>query len=86
MSNGTPASISGNAYLGGGSPWLVGSSSTSLVSFYGAAPVAQPTKPVAVVTTAPALSSYGFTYAQAAAIITAINTGITALTTLGLWA
>ena len=72
--------------IGGGSPQTIGTAATSLVGFYGATPVVQQTKPVAVATTAPALTSYGFTYAQASAILTAINTAITALTTLGIWA
>ena len=85
MSN-TVASSSTTVFVGGGTPMEVGTTASTTVGFYGATPVIQQTKPVAVVTTAPTLSAYGFTYAQAASIITAINTAITAITTLGLWA
>lgn len=43
MSNPGPASTVTTETLGGGSPYSVGSAATSLVGFYGATPVAQPT-------------------------------------------
>ena len=73
--------------LGGGTPQNVGSSATSLVGFWGATAVVQPTKATAVTTTASSstTNAYGYTTAaQADAIVTAINAMIANGTTTGL--
>ncbi len=88
MSNPGPASTSTSTYVGGGEDVRIGNDSSTTIGFYGAAGVAQQATPVAVVTTAPALSSYGLTYAQMAAMITAVNAIITAFgaSKLNVWA
>ncbi len=43
--NAGPATVTGNDYLGGGSPYMVGLSSADLVGFYGATAIAQPGSP-----------------------------------------
>jgi hypothetical protein len=55
--------------------FTLGQSSTDLVALHGAAPVAQRSgaAQAAVVTTTPATSQYGYTLAQATAIITLLN-------------
>lgn len=60
-----------------------GQSATDLISFYGATPIVQPTNANqaaittgvagSVTTTTPTLTAYGYTTAQAAALLTAVN-------------
>jgi len=54
------------------------------IGFFGTTPVVQPTAAVAVSTSAAVSGAFGFTSAQAAAIITAINTLIANNASLGL--
>jgi hypothetical protein len=66
---------------------LFGASATDLIAFYGATPIAQQTSSLmaAVVTTTPTSTSpYGFTLAQATAIITLVNELRLSLVNLGL--
>ncbi len=86
MSNPGAAVTTTSTYVGGGEDVRIGNDSSSTIGFYGAAGVARQTTPVAVVTTAPTLSAYGFTYAQAAAMITAVNAIIAAGVNLNVWA
>lgn len=68
---------------------IFGQDASDLISFYGADPVAQPTN-VASVTTTGATSTtnaYGYTTAaQADAIVTSVNSILSRLNTLGLFA
>lgn len=68
---------------------VLGQSSTDLIAFYGATPVARPAA-ITAVNTAAATSTtnaYGYTTStQADAIVTAVNSIITKLQTLGLTA
>lgn len=89
MTTGTLNSTSTSAFVGGGAAATMGTSTaSSTLGFYGSVGVAQQTSPVAVATTAPVLSSYGLTYAQMAAMITAVNAIITAFgsSKLNIWA
>ncbi len=70
----------GNITLSGGT---VGTSGDTL-GFFGKSAVAQQTEPTAVATTTPTLAAYGFTLAQAQAIIAAVNQLITNGHNLGL--
>lgn len=66
---------------------VIGASATEKIGFFGATPVVQQTGAVAVATTAATSTSpFGFTEAQANAIIAGINALDTALTNLGLTA
>lgn len=66
---------------------LLGQSATDLISFYGATPVVQPSVLSAVTTTQPTATVFGFTTtAQFNALISAVNTIIANLKTLGLMA
>jgi hypothetical protein len=66
---------------------LIGSAAADKVGFFGAIPVVQQAGAVAVATTAATSTSpFGFTEAQANAIIAGINALDTALTNLGLTA
>lgn len=74
-------------YVGDGRPdgTILGRTSTELVAFHGATPVAQASTIASVATTGAALTVYGFTTtAQANAIPTAINSIITALINKGI--
>lgn len=64
----------------------MGKGATEKIAFYGATPVVQPTKATAAATTlSVSTSPFGFTTStQANAVVTAVNTIITILTTLGL--
>jgi len=76
-------------YVGDSGPdgTIVGKAATSLVSFYGAAPVVQAVTVAAVVTTGVATTAFGFTTtAQAIALIAAVNSILAALKTAGLMA
>lgn len=72
--------------------WHVGTSSSALVGFWGVNPVAQPAASAypavattAVINSSVSASCYGFTSAQATAIITLVN-GLRAMgVTAGLW-
>jgi hypothetical protein len=65
----------------------LGQSATDLVSFYGAAPVAQPAVISAITTTQPTATVFGFsTTAQFNNLIAAVNTLIANQKTLGLQA
>lgn len=84
-----PNTVTTTVYAGGGSPQVVGASATDYVSFFGTSAVQQQTN-VATVTTTGATSTtnaYGYTTAaQADAIVTAINSILTRLQNLGLFA
>lgn len=73
MNTATDTLKSKTAKTGGG--YLVGQSAADLVALHGAAPVAQRSgaAQAAVVTTTPTTSAYGYTLAQATAIITLLN-------------
>lgn len=83
MSNPGPASTVSTPYVGGGSPQLIGTSSTTPIAFYGATVTTQPATIAAVTTTAitsvtttaaTTSSPAGYsTTTQADAIVTAIN-------------
>jgi hypothetical protein len=82
MSNPGPAVVSGNDYLGGGTPQWVGTDLNSLVGFYGATPVAQRATNSIHVTSN--VSAYSATTASAligAWIVEVTNT----LVGLGIW-
>ena len=51
----------------------LGQSSTDKLGFWDTTPVVQPTAAVAVSVSAPTTSAFGFTSAQAVALITAVN-------------
>lgn len=84
--SGSPVTISGNSYLGGGTPQYVGTAATDLIGFYGASPAAQPATVTSVTTTAATSTTpYGYlTSTQADAIVTSLNSVIAKLKTLGL--
>lgn len=65
---------------------VLGQTTAALVSFHGSTPIAQASgvAQAAVVTTTPALTSYGYTLAQATAIITLLNEIRTVLVNKGL--
>lgn len=68
---------------------ILGQTSSAKVAFYGGTPASRPAAVTAVVTTASTSTSSAFGYttsAQAEAIVTAVNTVITRLQTLGLTA
>jgi len=77
----SPNTVTTTVGLGGGSPVNVGSSSTSLVGFYGATPIVQPGAVTTVTTTAASSTTpYGYTTStQADAIVTAVNALISKL-------
>ena len=87
MSNPGPASTQTLAYVGGGQPQYVGTSTSDLVTFYGGTPVDQPAA-VTTVTTDAATSTTnagGFsTSTQADGIVTALNAVIARLRELNL--
>lgn len=65
----------------------VGQSATDLVSFYGAAPVAQPAVLTAITVTQPTATVFGFTTtAQFNLLVAAVNTLIANQKTLGFMA
>lgn len=83
--SGSPVTITGNSYLGGGSPQYVGTASTDLLTFYGGTPVDQPAAVTTVTTTAATSTSpYGYTSTQADAIVTGLNAVIARLRELNL--
>ena len=65
---------------------LVGLSSTDTISVYGVTPVAQASAITAVSTSAGITGAIGFTATQAAALLTAVNSLITALKNYGITA
>lgn len=83
-----PATITGSAYVGGGSPVYVGGTSDSTVGFYSTAPIAQPSgaAQAAVATDAATTgaATYGFTSAQANGMVATVNALRLALVNLGL--
>jgi len=88
----TPYTNSSSVFVGGGSPVLVGTTSATTVGFFGTSPAAQPAMSAnaAVATTAAINSSissscFGYTSAQATAIINLVNGIRSAGVTLGLW-
>lgn len=79
MSNPGAASTATSVFVGGGSPLV----------FFGTTAVTQQTVPTAVTTTGATstTNAYGYTTAaQADAIVTAVNSIITKITALTLWA
>ena len=58
---------------GGDDGVSVSQAAADKMSFYGNTPVVQPTAAVAISTSAPTTSAFGFTSAQAVALITAVN-------------
>lgn len=84
--SGSPVSISGAAYVGGGSPQFIGGSATSEIGFYGASATTQPATVTSVTTTAATSTTpYGYlTSTQADAVVTSLNSVIAKLKTLGL--
>ena len=81
MANPGPASTTGNDYLGGGTPLLVGANVTDLVGFYGATPVAQRAT-ASTHSTSNAATSSSFGASQSAVLVEVMNT----LIALGIWA
>ena len=83
--SGSPVSISGSAYLGGGTPQYVGTAATDLIGFYGAAPVDQPAAVTSVTTTAATSTTpYGYSSTQADGIVASLNAVVARLRELGL--
>ena len=81
-SNPGPAVVTGNDYLGGGTPFLIGTSATDVVGFYGATPVAQratQTYHQASIVSASSYITVGSNLAAWAAEVSATLTG------LGIW-
>lgn len=66
--------------------YSVGTSATDDVGFYGVTPIVQPSgaAQAAVTTTAPTVTAYGFTQAQATALLTLTNEMRRVLVALGL--
>ena len=81
MSNPGPATVTGNDYAGGASPYYVGSSTTSLVGFYGVTPVVQRATAASHSSTGAATSS-SFGATQSAIMMEIMAT----LIALGVWA
>lgn len=71
-----------DVYVGGGSPFRIGTSASKTVSFYGATPVAQRGYTSAVHATAACASSAAFGATQAAILVEVMST----LIGLGVWA
>jgi len=87
MSNPGPATTTSTPYgFGGGQPAEIGTSATDLVGFYGVAGVAQASAITAVTTTgATTTAPFGYsTSTQANAIVSALNSVITALHNIGI--
>jgi hypothetical protein len=88
MSNPGPAVTSTEAFVGGGSPQKLGTTTASLVGFYSTAPIAQPSgaAQAAVATDAATTgaATYGFTSAQANGMVATVNAMRAALIALGL--
>lgn len=88
MSNPGAASTVTSAYVGGGGALAkIGNTTTDVISFYGVTGAAQAAKITAVATTASSSTTNAFGYTtstQADAIVTAVNSLITACTNVGL--
>ena len=80
-SNPGPAVVTGNDYLGGGTPFNIGLSASDLVGMYGATPVVQRAT-ASTHSTSNAASSSAFGSAQSAILVEIMNT----LVALGIWA
>ena len=81
MSNPGPASVSGNDYLGGGSPLYLGDSTTATVGFYGTTPVAQRSGGAQATSLVGTASSTAVDTNLKAAVIEIMNT----LAAIGIW-
>lgn len=96
MSNPGAASTTTSTFLGGGTPWEIGTAATDKASFYGATPVVQRATAashttiattVAISTTTGAVTSWGFsTSTQANNIINAVAEIQATLVAIGIWA
>lgn len=86
MANPGAASTVTSAFVGGGSPQVVGEDSSALVGFYGQTPVDQPAAVTSVTTTAATSTTpYGYlTSTQADAVVTGLNAVMARLRELGL--
>ncbi len=75
-------------YLGDGRPdgSVFGRTASELISFHGVTPTAQGTTFASITTTAPTVTAFGFTQAQATAILTNLNAVVALLKTKGLMA
>ena len=76
-----PATVTGNDYAGGASPYYVGVQASSLVGFYGTTPVVQRATG-ATHSTSGAATSSSFGATQSAIMVEIMNT----LIGLGIWA
>ncbi|MDE2105123.1 MAG: hypothetical protein KGL39_48290 [Patescibacteria group bacterium] len=76
-----PATLTGNDYAGGASPYQVGIQASSLVGFYGVTPVVQRAT-ASTHSTSNAASSSAFGASQSAVLVEIMNT----LISLGIWA
>jgi len=75
-------------YIGDGCPdgIIVGYSASEKVAFHGAVPVVQAATLAAITTTTPTITAYGYTLAQATAILANLNAITTALINKGILA
>lgn len=85
----SPNTVTTSVGLGGGSPVTIGNAATSLVGFYGATPIVQPsgaTQTTLTATWVTISSGFGFFSSdQIISVIAAIQQIQTVLKTLGLW-
>lgn len=85
----SPNTTTTTVALGGGSPQTIGNAATSLVGFYGATPIVQPsgaTQTTITATWVTISSGFGFFSSdQIISVIAAIQQIQTVLKTLGVW-